>query len=66
MAGVVAEAGTAEEAAEGLKPSAADLKSLTRSRQNRIQGLQVEGGTGIMDLLVPITFRSPRKDVAAM
>jgi hypothetical protein len=46
--------------------SAADLKSLTHSRQNRVQGLQIESGTGITDLLVPITFRSPRKGVAAM
>jgi hypothetical protein len=46
--------------------SAADLKSLTHARQNRVQGLQIESGTGIMDLLVPITFRSPRKGVAAM
>ena len=46
--------------------SAADLKSLTHSRQNRVQGLQIESGTGIMDFLVPITFRSPRKGVAAM
>jgi hypothetical protein len=46
--------------------SAADLKSLTHSRQNRAQGLQIESGTRIMDLLVPITFRSPRKGVAAM
>jgi hypothetical protein len=45
--------------------SAADLKSLTHSRQNRLQGLQIESGTRIMDLLVPMTFRSPRKDVAA-
>jgi hypothetical protein len=46
--------------------SAADLKSLTHVRQNRVQGLQIEGGPGIMDFLVPITFRSPRKGVAAM
>jgi len=47
-------------------PSAADLKSLTHSLENRVQGLQIESGTRIMDLLVPITFRSPRKGVAAM
>jgi hypothetical protein len=46
--------------------SAADLKSLTHSRQDRVQGLQIESGTGIMDLPVPMTFRSPRKGVAAM
>ena len=46
--------------------SAADLKSLNHSRQDRVQGLQIESGTGIMDFLVPITFRSPRKGVAAM
>jgi hypothetical protein len=46
--------------------SAADLKSLTHSRQNRVQGLQIESGTRIVDLLVPMTFRSPRKGVAAM
>jgi hypothetical protein len=45
---------------------AADLKSVTHSRQNRVQRLQIEGGTGIMDFLVPITFRSPRKGVTAM
>src|SRR6202023_2506278 len=52
----------------GLRPqsSAADLKSLTQSPQNRVQGLQIESGTRITDLLVPITFRSPRKGVAAM
>jgi hypothetical protein len=48
------------------RSSAADLKSLTHSRQNRLQGFQIESGTTTMDLLVPITFRSPRKDVAAM
>src|SRR6202035_3164803 len=48
------------------RTSAADLKSLTHSRQNRVQGLQIESGTRIIDLLVPITFRSPRKGVAAM
>ena len=36
--------------------SAADLKSLTHSRRNRVQGLQIESGTGIMDLPVPMTF----------
>jgi hypothetical protein len=41
--------------------SAADLKSLTHSLQNRLQGLQIESGTGIMDLPVPITSRSPLK-----
>src|SRR5262249_8497420 len=46
--------------------SAADLKSLTHSRQNRVQGLQIESGTRIIDLLVPMTFRSPRKGVSAM
>jgi hypothetical protein len=46
--------------------SAADLKSLTHLRQNRVQGLQIESGTGIIDFPVPITFRSPRKGVAAM
>ena len=45
---------------------AADLKSLTHSRQNRFQGLQIESGTRILGLLVPITFRSPRKGFAAM
>jgi hypothetical protein len=45
--------------------SAADLKSLTHSRQNRVQRLQIESGTGIMDFLAPITFRSPRTGVAA-
>ena len=39
-------------------PSAADLKSLARPRQNRVQGLQIESGTRIIDLLVPMTFRS--------
>ena len=38
--------------------SAADLKSLTHSRQDRVQGLQIESGTRIIDLLVPMTFRS--------
>ena len=47
-------------------PGAADLKSLTRALQNRVQGLQIESGTRIIDWLVPITFRSPRKGVAAM
>jgi hypothetical protein len=46
--------------------SAADLKSLIHSRPNRVQGLQIESGTRIIDSLVPITFRSPRKGVAAM
>jgi len=46
--------------------SAADLKFLTHWRQNPVQGLQIESGTGIMDFLVPITFRSPRNGVAAM
>jgi hypothetical protein len=46
--------------------STADLKSLTHSRQNRVQGRQIESGTGIMDFLVPITFRSPRKGAAPM
>jgi len=46
--------------------SAADLKSLTHAREDRVQGLQIESGTRIMDLLVPITFRSPREGVAAM
>jgi hypothetical protein len=46
--------------------SAADLKSLTHSLQDRVQGLQIESGTRITDLLVPMTFRSPRKGVAAM
>src|ERR1700736_6456486 len=41
--------------------SAADLKSVTHSLQNRVQGLQIESGTRIIDLLVPMTFRSPRK-----
>src|SRR5262249_51944388 len=47
------------------QPSAADLKSLTHSRQNRIQGVQIESGTRIKDLLVPLAFRSPRKSIAA-
>ena len=38
--------------------SAADLKSLTHSWRNRVQGLQIESGTRIIDLLVPMTFRS--------
>jgi hypothetical protein len=38
--------------------STADLKSLTHLRENRVQGLQIESGTGIMDFLVPMTFRS--------
>ena len=38
--------------------SAADLKSLTHSRRNRVQGLQIESGTRIIDLPVPMTFRS--------
>jgi hypothetical protein len=32
------------------KPGAADLKSLTHSRRNRVQGLQIESGTGGADL----------------
>jgi PAP2 superfamily protein len=47
-------------------PSAADLNSLTHSLKDRVQGLQSESGTRIMDLLVPITFRSPRKGLAAI
>jgi hypothetical protein len=47
-------------------PGAADLKSPTRQRQNRVQGFQIESGTRIGDLPVPMTFRNPRKDVAAM
>jgi hypothetical protein len=39
--------------------------SAAHSRQNRVRGLQIEG-TGIMDFRVPITFRSPRKGVAAL
>jgi hypothetical protein len=46
--------------------SAADLKSLTHPQQGRVQGLQIESGAGIMDFLVLITFRSPRKDDAAL
>src|SRR4051794_7996667 len=46
--------------------SAADLKSLTHSLQDRVQGLQIERGTRIMGLPVPITFRRPRKGLAAM
>jgi hypothetical protein len=46
--------------------SAAELKSLTHSLQDRVQGLQIESGTRNTDLLVPTTFRSPRKGVAAM
>jgi hypothetical protein len=38
--------------------STADLKSLTHSRQNRIQGLQIVSGTRIISLVVPMTFRS--------
>jgi hypothetical protein len=41
-----------------ISTSAADLKSLTHSRQNRVQGLQIESGTRIINLPVPITFRS--------
>jgi len=44
--------------ADPFVTSAADLKSLTHSQQNRVQGLQIESGTRITDLLVPITFRS--------
>ena len=40
------------------KASAADLKSLTSARRNRVQGLQIESGTRMIDLLVPMTFRS--------
>jgi len=40
------------------RPSTADLKSLTHSRRIRIQGLQIESGTRIISLLVPMTFRS--------
>src|SRR6478609_11898346 len=29
---------------------------------NRVQGLQIESGTRIIALLVPITFRSPRQE----
>ena len=47
------------------RPSAADLKSLTHLRQDRVQGLQIESGTRIIGLLVPVTFRSPRKGIAA-
>ena len=47
-----------------VQASAADLKSLTHSRQGRVQGLQIESGTRIIDLLVPMTFRSPRKGIA--
>src|SRR5690348_12346030 len=45
--------------------SAADLKSLTDARENRVQALQ-KTGTRIIDLLMPMAFRSPRKGVAAM
>jgi hypothetical protein len=33
-------------------PGATDLKSLIHSRQNRLQGFQIESGTRIVDLLV--------------
>src|SRR5581483_8163302 len=39
-------------------PSTADLKSLTHSWRNRVQGLQIESGTRIIGLPVPMTFRS--------
>jgi hypothetical protein len=42
--------------AEVKATRAADLKSLTHARQNRVQGLQIESGTEIMDLLVPINI----------
>jgi hypothetical protein len=38
--------------------STADLKSLTHLRQIWVQGLQIESGTRIVGLLVPMTFRS--------
>jgi hypothetical protein len=41
-----------------MVPTAADLKFLTYSRLNWVQGLQTESGTRIIDLLVPVTFRS--------
>src|SRR5581483_1162606 len=43
---------------ESAQPSTADLKSLTHSWRNRVQGLQIESGTRIMGLRVPMTFRS--------
>src|SRR5262249_25322620 len=43
-----------------LTSGAADLKSLTHSRPYGVQGLRIESGTRIVNLLVPITFRSPR------
>src|SRR5690242_5664879 len=46
--------------------SAADPKSLTYSRRNPVQGLQIESGTRIIELLVPITFRSPPRGIAAV
>ena len=49
-----------------MPAGAADLKSLTHSWPNRVQGLQIESGTIIIRLLVPMTFRSPRKGLAAM
>jgi len=45
--------------------SAADLKSLAHARQNWVQGLQIESGTRIIGLLVPITFQV-RESVAAI
>src|SRR5262245_32497561 len=41
-----------------ISTSTADLKPLTHSRQNRIQGLQIVSGTRIISLVVPMTFRS--------
>jgi hypothetical protein len=48
------------------RSSTADLKSLTQSRQDRAQGLQINASAGIMDFRVPIIFRNPGKGVAAM
>lgn|SRR5882724_785155 len=45
--------------------SAADLKSLIHSRQNLSRDFRSKRGTRIKYLLVPMPFRSPRKDVAA-
>src|SRR5215472_15678727 len=54
------------------RPSSRNTNECRRSEvpdslaANRVQGLQIESGTRIMDLLVPMTFRSPRKGFAAM
>jgi hypothetical protein len=42
----------------GIMTSAADLEFLTHARQNHVQELQIESGTRIISLIVPMTFRS--------